>query len=177
MSDAARGSGGARGREGDERAADGLCLRPARDADSEGVIALIASCYAEYPPNVLDVDAEEPELRSPASSFERFWVVEDGAGRILGSVAAQPSAEGVMELKKYYVHAEARGGGWGRRLEEQVAAHARARGCATVELWSDTRFLLGHKVYEALGYRRSGRSRELHDLSLTTEWHFSKSLA
>ena len=34
-------------------------LRPATDDDSAGIIALIAACYAEYPPNVLDVDAEE----------------------------------------------------------------------------------------------------------------------
>ena len=58
-----------------------------------------------------------------------------------------------------------------------MVAHARAQGCTAVELWSDTRFDLGHKVYEALGYRRTGESRELHDISMTTEWKFSKSLA
>jgi GNAT superfamily N-acetyltransferase len=151
-------------------------LRAVRDEDSDGVIALIASCYAEYPPNVLDVDAEEPELRAPASRFERFWVVEAADGRIVGSVAAQSAAPSVMELKKYYVAADHRGQGWGRRLAEQVEAHARACGCSTLELWSDTRFDLGHRVYEALGYRRTGRSRELHDLSRTTEWHFQKPL-
>ena len=152
-------------------------LRAARDEDSAGIIALIAACYAEYPPNVLDVDGEEPGLRTPATSFERFWVVEDANGGIVGSVAAQSAAPGVMELKKFYVAAAVRGAGWGRRLAEQVEAHARACGCHTLELWSDTRFLLGHRVYEALGYRRSGRARDLHDLSQTTEWHFSMPLA
>lgn len=152
-------------------------LRPATDDDSAGIIALIAACYAEYPPNVLDVDAEEPELRTPATSFAGFWVVEDAAGTIVGSVAAHPSRPGVMELKKYYVAAAARGGGWGRRLEAKVVAHAHDEGCATVELWSDTRFDLGHKVYEALGYGRTGQSRELHDISQTTEWQFEKKVA
>ena len=52
-------------------------LRPATDDDSAGVIALIARVFAEYPGCVLDVDREEPELRAPASSFDRFWVVEE----------------------------------------------------------------------------------------------------
>jgi len=165
------------GAAGARAASAGARLRPARDDDSDGVIALIASCYAEYPPNVLDVDGEEPELRAPASRFERFWVVEAADGRIVGSVAAQRAGPATMELKKYYVAADQRGGGWGRRLAEQVEAHAREQGCTLLELWSDTRFDLGHRVYEALGYRRSGRSRELHDLSQTTEWHFTKELA
>lgn len=172
MSGGAAAGGGA----GGDPAAAGAVLREARDDDSDGIIALIASCYAEYPPNVLDVDEEEPELRAPASLFDRFWVVEAADGRVVGSVAAERSEPDTMELKKYYVAADQRGAGWGRRLAEQVESHARVCGCTRMELWSDTRFDLGHKVYEALGYRRSGRSRELHDLSQTTEWHFTKRL-
>jgi putative acetyltransferase len=44
-------------------------LRAARDDDSSGVIALVGRVFAEYPGCLLDVDAEEPELRAPASSF------------------------------------------------------------------------------------------------------------
>ena len=50
-------------------------LRPARDSDSAGVIALIGRVFAEYPGCVLDVEAEEPELRAPATHFDRFWVL------------------------------------------------------------------------------------------------------
>jgi GNAT superfamily N-acetyltransferase len=150
-------------------------LRDARDEDSAGVIALIESCYAEYPPNVLDVDGEEPELRTPASSFDRFWVVEDEAGAVVGCIAIALGGP-VAELKKCYVGRALRGQGWGRRLVAEVESAAAAAGCTAVELWTDTRFTLAHRVYQALGYRPSGRTRELHDLSQTTEYHYAKGL-
>ncbi|MGZ4666298.1 MAG: hypothetical protein ACXV5Q_15030, partial [Frankiaceae bacterium] len=38
------------------------------------------------------------------------------------------------------------------------------------------RFADAHRLYERLGYARSGRSRELHDLSDTTELEFVATL-
>ena len=154
-----------------------IMLREAVDEDSAGVIVLIAACYAEYPPNVLDVDLEEPELRHPARDFEAFWVLEDSAGDIVGCIALATVVEGtLLELKKCYVSSALRGGGWGRKLVAQVEDWAKAKGIPEVELWTDTRFTLAHKVYAKLGYVPSGRTRELHDLSETTEYHFAKRL-
>jgi putative acetyltransferase len=154
-------------------------LRPARDADSAGVIALIASVFTEYPGCVLDVDAEEPELRAPATRFERFWVLER-AGRIVGCIGLEThlgaAGEPCVELEKLYLANELRGQGFGRGLIELVEDHARERGVSLVELWSDTRFTRAHTVYERLGYRRTGRERDLHDLSNTREYHFEKRL-
>ena len=42
--------------------------------------------------------------------------------------------------------------------------------------WSDTRFLDAHRLYERLGYVRTGETRDLHDLSNTTEFFFVKEL-
>ncbi len=70
----------------------GIVLRAARDADGPGVIAVVAAAYAEYPGCVLDVEAEVPELKAPASAYAcqsgRFWVAAD-EGRILGCVACR----------------------------------------------------------------------------------------
>ncbi|MGB0953882.1 MAG: GNAT family N-acetyltransferase [Planctomycetota bacterium] len=152
-------------------------FRPAVDADSEGIIALIAACYAEYPPNVLDVDAEEPELRAPASRFEAFWVLEDAQQGIVGCIALATLIPGQrIELKKCYVSSKLRGGGWGRRLIEQVETWARERDIPEVELWTDTRFTLAHKIYAKIGYAQTGETRDLHDLSQTTEYRFLKTL-
>jgi putative acetyltransferase len=151
-------------------------LRFARDQDSKGIIALIAACYEEYPPNVLDVDLEEPELRTPATSFEAFWVLEDDAQEIVGCIAlatVEPAKR--IELKKCYVSHHLRGSGWGRRLIETVEAWAAEHAIPEVELWSDTRMTLAHKVYAKLGYVPSGRTRDLHDISRTIEFHFLKS--
>lgn len=150
-------------------------VRAARDADSAGVIAVVAACFAEYPGCVLDVDLEEPELRTPASSFERFWVVEGPGARVVGCCGLEVRADHV-ELEKLYLLPEARGRGLARELVGRVEAEARARGLGRVELWSDTRFLDAHGLYAHLGYRRTGRERDLGDLSRTTEWHFERAL-
>jgi putative acetyltransferase len=151
-------------------------LRAARDEDSAGVIALISAVYAEYPGNVLDVATEERGLLAPASSFERFWVLER-EGEVAGCIAAvtrQPGRR--LELKKCYLAPDLRGQGWGRRLMDCVEDYARAQGCAEIELWSDTRFVAGHRAYLGVGYVRTGALRELHDLSHSIEWHFLKRL-
>ena len=149
-------------------------LRAAVDADSQGVIALVARVYAEYAGCVLDVEREERGLLAPASSFDRFWVAEEG-GRVVGCAACVVAAERV-EMKKVYLDLAYRGRGLGRALVALVEETAAAAGVGLVELWSDTRFLLAHAVYERLGYRRTGRTRELHDLSKSVELHFEKRL-
>jgi N-acetylglutamate synthase-like GNAT family acetyltransferase len=144
-------------------------LRPATNEDSAGIIALISVCYAEYPPNVLLVDEEEPELRTPASSFDGFWVLES-AGEVLGCVAATKT-EQVVELKKMYLAPVLRGGAWAEKLQALVVDFARELGCS-LELWTDTRFNRAHSFYSKCGWRKTGETRELHDFAETTEYHF-----
>ncbi|MDH3590615.1 MAG: GNAT family N-acetyltransferase [Planctomycetota bacterium] len=151
-------------------------LRPATDADSEGVIALIGSIFAEYPGVILDVEREEPELLAPASNFERFWVAEDEAGRVVGCIACTVRP-GDVELKKLYVHASARGSGVGSALIDLVEAEASAHAAPRIFLWSDTRFTTAHVVYKRRGYATTGRIRSLHDLSETREFEFEKTLS
>ena len=147
-------------------------VRPATDDDAADVIDLIARAFAEYPGCVLDVDREEPELRTPASSFDRFWVVEEN-GTVVGCIACALHGD-IVELEKLYVDAAVRGRGLARQLVELVENTAHDHGATLIELWSDTRFTTAHAVYEHLGYARTGRTRDLHDLSNTTEYHFTK---
>ena len=149
-------------------------LRDARDTDSAGVIALIARVFAEYPGCVLDVDLEEPELRAPATHYDRFWVLEED-GEIVGCSACS-LAEDVVEMKKIYLDRRMRGQGWGRRLIERVEQEARACGVRRIEAWSDTRFETAHAVYRRLGYRQGDETRFLHDLSATEEYFFDKTV-
>ena len=91
--------------------ANEVVVREGLDSDSEGLIALIASIFAEYPGCVLDVE-------------ER----------------------------------------------------ARALGRTRVELWTDTRFIDAHRLYERLCYERGPETRALHDLSRTIEYFYRKLL-
>ncbi len=157
-------------------------LRPGRDDDADAVVELIGATWAEYPGVVLDVDAEEPWMLAPATSFDAwggaFWVLPRPGSRYLDAcVGVRPTRQGrAAELKSLYVAAGARRRGYGARLVRRVEQWVRERGMDHVVLWSDARFADAHRLYERLGYARSGRSRELHDLSDTTELEFVATL-
>lgn len=156
-----------------------LHFRPAADADSPGIVALVGLCFSEYPGCVLDVDLEEPGLLSPTSSFARFWVLVGPDQRVFGCIACtEHEVDGApgVELKKCYLHPAFRGRGLASRMVGFVEEHARTANRPVVELWSDTRFERAHAVYEHLGYRRTGQERDLNDLSATREYHFMKEL-
>lgn len=153
--------------------------RAVEDRDASGLQRLIADAFADYPHCFLDVEMEEPELLAPAQHFSNFQVLEQ-AGRIVGSVGCAQSgarpAGPVFELKKLYLDTGLRGQGWGRRLVEWVDSEARAAGAVALELWSDTRFVTAHRVYERLGYQSTGRQRPLNDISDSAEYHYWKEL-
>lgn len=157
-------------------------IRPARDADGEALIALIGSVWAEYPGCVMDADAELAEMRAIASAYAaaggRFWVAES-AGLVVACIgsagaAARPGLGMGAELHRLYVRAAARRQGIAAALCELVEADARASGAAFVDLWSDTRFLDAHRLYERRGYRREPEIRHLNDLSASIEYHYCK---
>jgi putative acetyltransferase len=158
----------------------GFEIRDARDSDAWDLVGLVAGCWSEYPGCVLDVHGEETELLSIATSYAaaqgRFWVAEE-RGRVVGSIGMRPGSEpGSVMLQKLYVAAWVRRVGLGRRLVELVEREAASHGASTIELWTDTRFTAAHALYEVLGYARTGATRDLHDLSNTTEYQYRKAL-
>jgi putative acetyltransferase len=159
-------------------------IRPARDDDADGLIAVVAACFAEYPGCVLDVDREMPQLRAVATAFAakrgRFWTAER-QGWVAGCVGAHPLAEPIERrpawaLVHLYVDPDARRRGLGAHLTGLVETEASACGAGWIDLWSDTRFDAAHRLYERLGYRRLAETRALHDLSASVEYRFRKRL-
>lgn len=156
-------------------------LRPATDCDAAAVRRLIGDCFAEYDGCVLDPDGIDAWMAAPASAYAdrrgQFWVlVEPGSGQLLACVGWAAHAPGQIELKNLYVGARARRQGLGRRLADLVEAAAREHGAETVFLWSDSRFLDAHRLYQRLGYQRTGDQRALHDPSNSIEYGFIKPL-
>jgi N-acetylglutamate synthase-like GNAT family acetyltransferase len=157
-------------------------LREVRDADSAALIDLIGTTWAEYPGVYLQIDAEEPWLRAPATYYAkagagaRMWVVDDpDRGALAACVGMRPVSAAAVELKSLYVAAWARRRGLGAALVGLVERSAVELGAHRIELWSDTRFADAHHLYARLGYTQRG-SRELHDLSETTEYGFTRDL-
>ena len=160
---------------------DGLPVRALRPEDADAVIALIAAAYAEYPGCVMDlpgVDDDLPELADRlAAAGGRGWVVTDD-DHVVACVGVVPTGDRAAELKRLYVASSHRRRGIGRALVEAVEQHAAtAWGTTRVQLWSDTRFGDAHRLYERAGYRATGRTRQLHDPSDTTEREFVHDLA
>lgn len=158
----------------------GFVIRPARDDDADAIIGVIGGCFAEYPGCILAVDEEMPELRAVATAFARrdgrFWVAEMNA-RVVGCVGIIPGSDSSrQELKNLYVDHAARRRGLGMALCDFVETEARRRNAGILELWSDTRFTDAHRLYRRAGYTPTGRTRDLHDLSHSIEYHFEKPL-
>jgi len=158
---------------------DEVVIRSARDEDSEKLIRMIDAVFAEHPGCILDVDAEMPELRAPATAAKtdsgRWWVAERG-GQIVGSVAVVPEENGNIELKKLYVLQTARRSGLGAQLLALAESEARERRARAMVLWTDTRFREAHKLYAKLGFVRAPRTRLLNDISNSVEFRYSKEL-
>ena len=154
-------------------------LRPGRDGDAEGFIALIGRCWSDYPGCVLDLEHEEQELWALESYCAgrggALWTAEDG-DVVVGMAAILPSEGGVWELKKLYVHPDAHGSGLGQRLLQTAEAHAASAGASRLVLWSDTRFTRAHRFYEKQSWVREGPIRALDDLSGTLEFGYAKPL-
>jgi GNAT superfamily N-acetyltransferase len=155
-------------------------IRPGRDEDAAGFIALIQGCWAEYPGCVFDLDGEVPELRALATYFDArggaLWTAEQDE-RVVGMVAVAPAADRVWKLTRMYVAPGQRGGGVARSLLAGAEAHARARGATEMTLWSDTRFDRAHRFYEKHGYVRTGPILALGDKSNSIDFAYAKPLS
>lgn len=153
-------------------------IRDARDDDGDALIALIEACWADYPGCILDVDKDNPELRTFASHYTgkggRAWIAEC-SGKVVGSAAVEPSPDGA-HIHTLYVDPALRRRGLARRLLTLVEEQAMRSGAGFIDLWTDLRFTAAHAFYESLGYRRRGGVRSLDDASQSIECNFVKKL-
>ena len=98
------------------------------------------SCY------LLDVT----ELLAPGVTM---WMARSDGGTALGTVALVDRGDGSAELKRLYVHDEARGLGVATLLLEELEAHARAEGVTRIQLETGPKQLAAIALYEQRGYR------------------------
>ena len=133
-------------------------VRPCRPDDTPQIHALIARIFADYG-YAFEVEHENPHLAEPGPYFRRtggeFWVVEHD-GQVIATAGVLLRDE-EAELRSLYVAPEHRRRGWGRTLTQRAIEHARAAGKPRIVLWTDTRFREAHRLYESLGFTRSGR--------------------
>lgn len=156
--------------------AESVAIALAGRAEAPAVIELIHRVFDEYgfiwapEEEFWDLLGEEFPYQEPRGAL---WVAHDAAGRIVGSIAAERTDAATVEFHRLYLDARLRGAGHGRRLMLEAIAWARRAGCRDVVLWSDTRFDDAHRLYERLGFRRSGE-RALDDVNATVEFRYER---
>ena len=155
-------------------------FRAATNADRQDLYGLLALCFAEYPGCYVDPHEDLEDLQAPGQSFATkggaLWVVEDERGRVSACIAIDYPEPDTGELHRLYVRPDQRRRGLGRALILLAEDHARSRGATRIVFWSDTRFTDAHALYERLGYRRVGGTRDLGDISNSVEYRFEKEL-
>ncbi len=149
-------------------------LRLGRDADGPALIALIETCWSQYPSLRMDVDREMPELHLLATYYGgSLWIAELDQ-RVVGMIATRPLGENTWEICRVYVDPSLHGSRLGHILLDVAENHAIAHGARRLVLWSDTRFVRAHRFYEKRSYVRHGPIRVLRDLSRSLEFGYAK---
>jgi GNAT superfamily N-acetyltransferase len=151
---------------------------PASTADAPEVVALIGRVFAEYgfiyepETEVADLFAWDRHYGAPGGAF---YVVRS-RGTVVGSVGVNLVAADAAEVHRLYLDAELRGRGLGRRLVERVLDWCRERGIGHLVLWSDTRFDLAHRLYERMGFARTGERDVPGDINQSREFRYERAV-
>ena len=129
-------------------------LRPATEADREGIIALIDRVYRIYGDRICLKGADKDLSEIPLSYRGGHFDVVAGESRIWGTVALVPAPDTpeVGYLRRMYLDPDLWGSGWGSRLIEWARDRARDMGISRLEFWSDTRFERAHAFYRKCGF-------------------------
>jgi GNAT superfamily N-acetyltransferase len=155
-----------------------MSMRPATNADAEAVRVLVFSVLHEYglKPSLADTDADLFDLEgSYFSRGGRFDVLVDANGEIVGTVALFRIDDRTVELRKMYLHKQARGQGHGRRLLEHALAEAMRMGVQRVTLETASVLKEAVALYQRYGFRpcasehMSARCDQTFELILTEE--------
>jgi putative acetyltransferase len=130
-------------------------LRPAVDADSPAVQALVFAALREHgmTPDPTGTDSDLAQLEA---NFARrggdFSVLVDADGQIVGTCGLYPHGESEIELRKMYLTPALRGRGQGRRLLHWALRRARQLGFKRITLETADVLQPAIALYEAEGF-------------------------
>lgn len=135
-----------------------LEIVPARWPEDAETVRRLFRRYAEW----LAVDLCFQDFETELAGLPGFyagpqggvWLLRDPQGTALGCVGLRPlDGTDACEMKRLWIEAPARGGGWGRRLSEAAIAHARDRGYRRLVLDTLERLTAAVSLYRDLGFR------------------------
>ncbi len=128
-----------------------IAIEPPRNPEIEELLRLgdeyMFSLYPAESCYLLDVS----ELERPAVTV---FVGRDTAGRALGMAALVEKADGIAELKRMFVHEDARGQGLASALMDRLEAAAADAGVQTIQLETGPLQHAAIALYEKRGFAR-----------------------
>jgi GNAT superfamily N-acetyltransferase len=126
---------------------------PFRAEHAAGFRALVASILPEF--GFREDPEIDADLADPQAHYDAVWVVLEG-GDVVGSVAMRRVDEDAAELKRMYVRNDSRRRGLGRRLLQVALEWAQAEGVARVVLDTTEGMDAARRLYESVGFRKTG---------------------
>lgn len=155
----------------------GMTIVPATRGDAPGVIELIGRVFVEYG-WIWEPSVEVPDLLR-WTSYEpprgAFWVIRHQE-RVVGSVGVDRLDGSTAELHRLYLDPGLRGKGMGEALVDTVVTWCREQRVPRLVLWSDTRFVHAHRLYERTGFTRTGERVLPDDPNDTREYGFERAV-
>jgi len=175
-----------------------FAIRAATGADSEAAAGVVQKVFEEYgftwDPHDYSADLYDLESHYLAEGHA-FWIAELvsplqnlPAGTVVGTcaletfdrlpgLAGEPVLhDGVVRaggadcsLERLYTLPEARGLGLGTALLKMAVEEGLRRSCTVMEIWSDKKLTLAHRLYEKYGALRIG-DRICDDPDESPEW-------
>ena len=137
----------------------GITIRPIRKTDNVTLAELIRGVFREFKIDKPGTVYTDPTTDSLYELFEtpksKYWVAEEN-GDLLGGCGVFPTAglpAGCAELVKFYLAAEARGKGIGKRLMQKSIESAKELGYKQLYLESFPELGKAIGMYEKAGFK------------------------
>jgi putative acetyltransferase len=133
-----------------------LTLRTADNQDTDKILTLIEKVLREYGLD-LDSDGVDSDLADIEANYTAsggwFAVIEDAAGRLVGTTGLLRVDDRVCELRKMYFGREIRGQGWGKSVLDLALARAEKMGFEEVRLETASVLVEAIGLYDRVGFR------------------------
>ncbi len=104
-------------------------IRRFREGDTEGIVRLIDDVMAEFGEHFdSDLDRDLLDIPKYYGNKGAFWVLIDDNGKVAGTIAMSRVTDDVCKFRRFYIHKDYRGQGWGNKLFEHRIKEARVLG-------------------------------------------------
>jgi ribosomal protein S18 acetylase RimI-like enzyme len=147
----------------------GLTVRPGEPADTEAAVDVWRLANAARREGRAVRSGHEERVRTHLLRSDAFLAIAEDQGAIvgmalglqgLGDDGAGAPVAGLCHIAMVFVHPSRWGEGAGKSLVRDLLIEGRSRGFANFQLWTHADNLRAQRLYEGIGFTRSGRDQE-----------------